>query len=73
MVSMEFFSQAFPPRELTSQNLLEHFAQLQAGLCNAILFPKPQHVHELVHNNKVQDLVEETRFDPVLSLIGMRC
>lgn len=71
-VSMAIRASAFSSRELAIQDLPRHKIGMRVGECGAILFPLPQHVHELVHGVKVQGLVEETLFDPVLPLLVVR-
>lgn len=71
MVLMTFLIQAFLPRELAIKNSPGHDACMQTR-SGGILFPVPQYVHEFVCGITVQDLIEETRFDPVFSLLARR-
>lgn len=42
---------------------------MRVGAFGGILFPLPHHVHDFVHGIELRDLVEETQFDLVLSLL----
>lgn len=72
MVVILFLAPTFPPRELAIHKPLWHDACVRFRSCGGILFPLPQHAHELVSGVKTQHLVERARFNPVMLLLAKR-
>lgn len=71
-VLMAFLTCSFFPCELAIQGLKGHNVRVRVWSCGGILFPLLRHVHGFVSDIKVQDSVEGTRSDPVLSLLAIR-
>lgn len=71
IVLMAFLNRVCTPFEFLIPNRFGHDARMRVSSCLGILFPLPQHAHEFTHGNKIQNLVEGTRFDSVMSLLAI--
>lgn len=68
IVFMAFLTRVFRTGEVHTQDFSELNARLQVRACGVILFLLVQFVYMFVRGIEIQNLVDDTRFDPVLLL-----
>lgn len=73
MVLMALSTRVFFPHDLVIQDFPVHDDDMRVAACGGIFFPLLQHVQDLLHGIKVQDLDKVTRFDLVLSSLAVQC